>query len=56
MNRLQIFMLLTVVAALAVGPARAQMQTFTLKPADQQKLGVEVTPLAATTMKASSPA
>jgi hypothetical protein len=56
MNRLQIFMLLTVVAALAVGPARAQMPTFTLKPADQQKLGVEVTPLAATTMKASSPA
>ena len=56
MNRLRSFILLTIAAASAGNPVAAQTATLTLEPTDQQKLGVETTTLATTTMEASAPA
>ncbi|HPE31372.1 MAG TPA: hypothetical protein PLV61_09270 [Parvularculaceae bacterium] len=56
MNRLRSFILLTIAAASVSDPVAAQTASIALEPADQQKLGVETTTLATTTIEASVPA
>ena len=56
MNRLRTFILLSIAAAAASNPVAAQTATLTLEQADQQKLGVETTTLATTTIEASASA
>lgn len=56
MKRLRQCVVLAFAACAAIGPATAEAPTITVAPAEQQKLGIETTTLAATTMKASAPA